>query len=86
MEWSGNTFGITLSGSNTEPTRTPGGLVTTRAIEVKDGWVGQVIIGKAIVWQSDPVSQSEEDEVRPETAAVQLANARVIDRLTGLFA
>jgi len=66
----------TYSSGNTGIT-TPKGLLVTRAIELQEGWVGQIIIDKSIVWQGNPRDDEKE--------AVQEATSRVVDRLKFLF-
>ena len=73
---SGNT-GIALVPTDAERITTPKGLVVTRAVQMKDGWVGQIIIDKAIAWEGEP--QEEERE------ATQQATQRVVDRLRTIF-
>jgi hypothetical protein len=73
---SGNT-GITLVPTDTERITTPKGLLVTRAIQMKNGWVGQIIIDKTIVWEGTP----EEDE----RDATQQATQRVVERLMAIF-
>lgn len=90
MEWVGNTSysGMIITGGTTEPVKTPVGILVTRAVETQDGWVGQVIVDKVIVWQSNPFVADPDDEraPSPETGAIRCANDRVIDRLRNLFA
>jgi hypothetical protein len=74
---SGNT-GITLVPTETERFTTPKGLLVTRAVQIQEGWVGQIIVDKSIVWQGSP----HEDE----RDATQEATARVVERLRTLFA
>ena len=73
---SGNT-GISLVPTDAERITTPKGLLVTRAIELQEGWVGQIIIDKSIVWQGNPRDDEKE--------AVQEATSRVVDRLKFLF-
>jgi len=47
-------------------------------VEMASGWIGQIIVDKAIVWESDP----HEDE----RDAVNEATARVVEKLKALFA
>jgi hypothetical protein len=63
------------------PEPTPRELIVTRAVETKDGWLGQVIIDSEIVWETDHKTDME----NPAAAAVQDANAYVIDRIKALF-
>jgi len=75
---SGSGYGITLSTNSgeTRPT-TPSGLVVTQAVQTREGWLGQVIVDKRIVWESD-VHRDGED-------AIQAANARVVEVFRTLF-
>jgi len=72
----GNT-GVQLIPTDAERITTPKGLLVTRAIELQEGWVGQIIIDKQIIWQSPP----REDEKE----ATQEATSRVVERLKFLF-
>ena len=86
-QWYGSaTGGMTLNVVPTEPMKTPTGLLVTRAVETKDGWVGQIVVDKTIVWESEGVPN---DDDRPETGerkAVKAANERVVGALARLFA
>lgn len=74
----GSSYGITISPTpaDTRP-KTPAGLIVTQAVQTRDGWLGQVIVDKQIVWESGPDEDGE--------AAVGAANARVVDVLRRLF-
>lgn len=76
---SGSTYGITISPeeSDSRP-RTPAGLIVTQAVQTRDGWLGQVIVDKEIVWEGDPEEDGDD--------AVKAANGRVVDVLRALFA
>lgn len=75
----GSTYGITLSPKTDDDARprTPAGLVVTQAVQTKDGWLGQVIVDKEIVWEGAPQPEGE--------AAIQDANARVVQAFKALF-
>lgn len=74
----GSSYGITFSPSSTdEKPRTPSGLIATQAVQTRDGWLGQVIIDKSIVWES-PAAPDGED-------AIQAANKRVVQAFKVLF-
>lgn len=66
------------------PQPTPKELIATRAVETKDGWRGQVIIDSEIVWETEPITGSGEDEAA-STFVQRQANAYVIDRIKSLF-
>lgn len=72
----GNT-GIALVPTDAERIVTPKGLLVTRAIQMRSGWVGQIIIDRAIVWEGTPVED--------EQSATQAATQRVVDRLRAIF-
>lgn len=74
------TLGIDSGG---KPEKTPAGLITTRAVETKDGWVGQVIVDKEIVYETALYMHSEEN---PDELAMIEVNAYVVERIKGLFA
>ena len=65
-------------GDGSTPDRTPKGMLVTRAVETKEGWLGQLIIDKEIVYQSEPMLDSND--------AMAEVNTRVIERLKQLFA
>lgn len=69
--------GISLSGQGDSPIKTPAGLLVTRAVEVKDGWVGQIIVDKTIVWEGAPTED--------EKAALTVVNGRVVTKLSALL-
>lgn len=52
--------------------------ITTRAVRLKAGWVGQVHLGPQIVWESKP----KKSEVR----ALHAASSRVERKITALLA
>jgi len=75
----GSTYGMTLSPESAETRpRTPAGLIVTQAVQTKDGWLGQVIVDKEIVWEGDAESDGDE--------AVRAANARVVQAFKALLA
>lgn len=46
------------------PERTPKELLATRAVESKNGWLGQIIMAGEIVYQTEPqVDDEEADEI-----------------------
>lgn len=69
---------ITLSPEvrDTRP-KTPAGLIVTATAQTKEGWLGQVIVDKTIVWESSAFRDSE--------SAVDAANRRVVDAVKDLF-
>lgn len=78
MTYSTSNNGVALIPTESDRVKTPQGLVVTRAVEMASGWVGQIIVDKAIVWESIP--QTDERD------AVQEATSRVVERLKSLFA
>lgn len=72
-----NTGILVPSGSSPEPARAPKGLIVTRAVELQEGWVGQVIVAEEIVWQGDPFAQAADAE--------EDATYHVIVRVKSLF-
>lgn len=75
----GSNYGITISPSTAETKpKTPAGLVVTQAVQTKEGWLGQVVVDKEIVWESEAYDDSED--------AIQDANAQVVDVFKALFA
>jgi hypothetical protein len=76
---SGSSYGISISPTTSETRpKTPAGLVVTQAVQTKDGWLGQVIVDKDIVWEGDPLPDGED--------AIQAANARVVQAFKAFFA
>lgn len=86
---SGGYNGITISGGNYplvwspdtnrgERPETPSGMIVTQAVQTKEGWLGQVIVDKEIVWESDLRDEGED--------AIQKANSRVVEAIKDLFA
>lgn len=72
------TNGITFAPAGSpQPSSAPKGLIVTRAIETKDGWVGQIIVAEAIVWESEPTKKPHQAE--------RAATGRVIERIKSLF-
>jgi hypothetical protein len=78
MTYSTTNTGVMLVPQESDRVHTPKGLLVTRAVEMASGWIGQIIVDKAIVWESDP----HEDE----RDAVNEATARVVEKLKALFA
>lgn len=62
--------------------------ICVRAVPMKAGWVGQVLVGDAIVWESTPVHDPVEEGVRPQPRgrdnALDLARQRVTAAFTRL--
>jgi hypothetical protein len=69
---------ITLSPEvrDTRP-KTPAGLIVTATAQTKEGWLGQVIVDKTIVWESGAFRNSED--------AVDAANRRVVEAVKNWF-
>lgn len=72
----GTTMTLTVP-SGAEPPRTPSGLIATRAVETKDGWLGQVIVDKEIVLETPLTRYSD--------TAIREANKRVVTAIKALF-
>lgn len=74
----GWTTGISLMPDvGAKPERAPAGLIATRAIETKDGWRGQILVDKEIVFETGDLVDSED--------ALELVNQRVVARVKKLF-
>lgn len=74
----GSNYGITFAPTTGEKApKTPSGLVVTQAVQTKDGWLGQVIVDKEIVWESDTTPDGED--------AIRAANTRVVEAFKTLF-
>jgi hypothetical protein len=82
--------GITiLGGTGIGAVQTPAGILATRAVETKAGWVGQIVLDKEIIWESDAMSDDDDDEPNAETGqrkAMKATNERVMVRLRKIFA
>ena len=75
----GSTYSINVSPTmGDERPKTPSGLIVTRAVETKDGWLGQVLVDKDIVFQSPPHDEGDD--------AIKEANSRVVNAVKSLFA
>lgn len=72
--WSGVSV---ASGSSPQPSAAPKGLIATRAVEMKNGWVGQLIVADDIVFETKPKKTADEAE--------REATKRVTDRLKSLL-
>jgi hypothetical protein len=77
------TNGVTFSlspqvGEYRDKPKTPSGLIVTAAVQTKEGWLGQVIVDKEIVFESGACDNAD--------AAVEIANKRVVDVIKALFA
>jgi hypothetical protein len=71
--------GITLAtGEGQMPAKTPKELIATRAVESKDGWLGQIIMSGEIVYQTKPQDTSQD--------ALTKVNRRVHNRFKRLIA
>jgi hypothetical protein len=74
----GSSYGISWSPAQAETRpKTPAGLIVTQAVQTKDGWLGQVIVDKTIVWESAPAEDGED--------AVKAANSRVVEVFKSWF-
>lgn len=76
----GSSYGFTVAPSTDhhERPKTPSGLIVTQAVQTRDGWLGQVIVDKEIVWEGDATDDGD--------SAIQAANARVVQAVRVLFA
>lgn len=54
-------------------------------VQLINGWVGQVSVKGRIVWQTEPIAESEGCP-RPNLEAMRVADEHVQSRLAGLFA
>lgn len=82
---SGNTWtGIAITaGDGAKPEPTPKGLIVTRAVETKAGWVGQVIVDKDIVYESEAFLDDEDR--RGSELSLAEVNSYVVDKVKRLF-
>lgn len=70
-------FGIRIE-TGDRPEKTPRGLLNTRAVELREGWFGQIIVDEEIVFQSAVPHGRSVD-------AIEEVNGRVVDRIKALF-
>lgn len=73
----GSTYSLSLSPTEGDRPRTPSGLIVTRAVETRDGWLGQILVDKEIVYQGDPHEGGDD--------AIKEANSLVVSAVKGLF-
>lgn len=66
-----------------KPVPAPKGLIVTRAVQTKSGWVGQVIVDTDIVYESSPFLDS--DSGRGSSLALEDVNQYVVDRVKRIF-
>jgi len=72
------TSGLTMdTGTGARPAPTPTELLATRAVQAKDGWLGQIIMAGEIVWESKPQKTSAQ--------ALRRVNQRVHDAFRRLI-
>lgn len=79
-----NTYSVTTSngimlaaGASPVPSSAPKGLIVTRAVEVKDGWTGQVVVAEEIVREKVGFATAEKAE--------RWATSVVTKAIKGLF-
>lgn len=78
--------GFVMQTTQLEPIKTPAGLLVTRAVQTKAGWVGQILVDKTIIWEGPAqTSSSPDDDEDLSSAAVKEANWRVVNALRGLL-
>lgn len=65
--------------------------ITTRTVEVKDGWVGQILVGGKIIWETPATVKVQtpngltETRRRAQAGAAMAAEERVQAKLAQLF-
>lgn len=70
--------GISVSpGESPAPAKAPKSLIATRAVEVKGGWAGQVIVGGEVLLQKGGFKHSDDAEM--------WATKKVLDGIKSLF-
>ena len=84
------TSGVVLdTKSGDRPASTPKELLSTRAIESKDGWLGQIVMSGEIVYQTEPQTDAAEDDpqapFRGSEKALALVNRRIHDAFRQLI-
>ena len=78
MAGSNYTMTFIPSGEEGSRPKTPPGLMVTQAVQTMDGWLGQIIVDKTVVFQTVPMLDPQD--------AIQAANTRVVDAIKTLFA
>lgn len=80
------TNGFIMQTTQVEPINTPSGLLVTRSVQTKAGWVGQILVDKTIIWEGPPQTSSNPDDGKELSKdAVGEANWRVVNALRGLL-
>ena len=74
---------LVTAGESPSPSGVPKGLIATRSVQLKDGWVGQVTVAEEIVWESEPFEDAEGDS--GARIAEREATEFVITRIKGLL-
>jgi hypothetical protein len=58
-------------------------LLTTRAVETKAGWCGQILVLSMIIVESEPFTDVDSDD--PEQFALDWANTYVVNKIVDLL-
>jgi hypothetical protein len=82
--WNITTNGMIIDSTSGErPVKTPKELIVSRAVEAKDGWLGQIIMSGEIVYETEP-QVGDEDETGAEKA-LALVNQHILDAFKRLI-
>ena len=65
------------------PQKTPKALIATRAVEMKDGWVGQIIMSGEIVSETEPFQDTDDEE--GSELALTAVNQQILDAFRKLI-
>lgn len=78
------TTGMTWSPSGSpEPAKVPKGMIVTRAVETKVGWVGQIVVAEEIIWESDPRGKAHHAEEDATFHVVGAFRAMLLAHIAG---
>lgn len=72
------TTGMILKPETNPVPRESRALIETRAVQLLDGWAGQLLIGGKIVWETMDRYPNGDD-------ALEIANHQLLDRLAEVF-
>jgi hypothetical protein len=76
LQWNVNGL-IIDAAQGPKPEKASGKLLSTRAVETADGWLGQIIMAEVIVYQTKPQQTSEQ--------ALGKVNRRIHNRIKRLI-
>jgi hypothetical protein len=72
-----SSYPLTLDVEQGKKPKTPEGLLASTAVQTIDGWIGQIIVDKSIVWESKFFTNVDD--------AMEAANQRIVKQLGRIF-